>query len=39
LKLMTLKRSKNSHSELHICGRFTISWPTIFLLDGAFMVD
>jgi hypothetical protein len=33
---MTLKRSRNSHSGLHICGRFMISWPTIFLPDGAF---
>jgi hypothetical protein len=27
---MTLTRSRNSHSGLHICGRFTICWPTVF---------
>jgi hypothetical protein len=35
LKLMTLTRSKNAHIGLHICGRFTISWPMVFLPDGA----
>jgi hypothetical protein len=39
LKLMTLTRSKNSHSELHIGGQFMISWPTVFLSDGAFTTD
>jgi hypothetical protein len=34
---MTLTRSKNSHSELHICGPFMISWPTVFLPDGAYV--
>jgi hypothetical protein len=34
---MTLTRSRNSHSELHICGRFMISWPTVFLPDGELM--
>jgi hypothetical protein len=36
---MTLTRIKISHSRLQICGRFTISWPTVFLPDGAFMGD
>jgi hypothetical protein len=39
LKLITLTRSRNSHSGLHICGRFAILWPTVFLPDGAFMGD
>jgi hypothetical protein len=39
VKLMTLIRSRNSHSGLHICGQFTISWPTVFLSDGAFKGD
>jgi hypothetical protein len=34
---MTLTRSRNSHSGLHICGRFMISWVVVFLPDGAFM--
>jgi hypothetical protein len=38
-KLMTLIRSRNSHSRLHICHRFMILWPTVFLPDGAFMGD
>jgi hypothetical protein len=25
--------------RVHICGRFTISWPTIFLSDGVFLGD
>jgi hypothetical protein len=32
-------KKQNSHSVLHICGRFMISWPTVFLPDGAFMGD
>ncbi len=30
-------RNINSTFELHICGPFMISWPTVFLLDGAAM--
>jgi hypothetical protein len=39
LKLMTLTRNINSHYGPHFCGRFMISWPTVFLWDGAFMGD
>jgi hypothetical protein len=30
-------RNRNSIFELHICGPFMISWPTVSLLDGAAM--
>jgi hypothetical protein len=36
---MTLTRSINSHSGLHICGQFKILWPMVFLSDGVFMGD
>jgi hypothetical protein len=39
VEVMTLTRRRNSHSELHICGRFMISWRMVFLLDGALMED
>jgi hypothetical protein len=39
-KLMTLTRSQNSHSRLHICGRFMISWPTIFCqMEHSWAID
>jgi hypothetical protein len=37
---MTLTRSKNSHSGLHICGGFTISWPMVFFpMECSWQID
>jgi hypothetical protein len=33
---MTVTRSRNSTFELCTCGQSMISWPTTFLLVGAF---